>query len=80
LSLPLKISFLAMILIADLLFFLFFGVYYPETLETLLQWLPWENNVEKALLIIFGLIIAVSTSTGIIYILVKNLMKTSDKG
>ena len=75
-SLPLKLSFLAMILIADLLFFLFFGVYYPETLEALLQWLPWGNNVEKALLIISGLVIAVLTSTGIIYILVKNLMRT----
>jgi len=64
-----------MILIADLLFFLFFSVYYPETLETVLQWLPWESNIEKALLIISGLIIAVLTSTAIIYVLVKNVLR-----
>jgi len=75
LSLPLKLSSLAMILIADLLFFLFFSVYYPETLETVLQWLPWESNIEKALLIISGLIIAVLTSTAIIYVLVKNVLR-----
>jgi len=75
LSLPLKLSSLAMILIADLLFFLFFSVYYPEALETVLQWLPWESNIEKALLIISGLIIAVLTSTAIIYVLVKNVLR-----
>jgi len=76
LSVPSKISTLAAILIADLLFFIFFGVYYPETLAAILEWLPWENILEKALLIISGLIIAVLTSTAIIYVLVKTFQKT----
>jgi len=77
LSLQSEVAVLAAILIADLLFFYFFGVYYPELFEAVLQWLPWENSLEKAIMIISGLIIAVLTSTAIIYVLVKNLQKTT---
>lgn len=74
-SLQSKVAVLATVLILDLLFFYFFGIYYPELFETILQWLPYDNSLEKAVMIITGLIIAVLTSTAIIYILVKNLQK-----
>jgi len=77
LSLQSKVAVLAAILIADLLFFYFFGVYYPELFEDVLERLPWENSLEKAIMIISGLIIAVLTSTAIIYVLLKNLQKTT---
>lgn len=70
-----KVAALAAILTADLLFFIFFGVYYPESLETILQWLPWENNMEKAIMVISGLIIAILTSTAIVHVLLKSLRK-----
>ena len=71
-----KVTVLAAILIADLLFFYFFGLYYPEVFEIVLQWLPWDDILEKAVMIITGLIIAVLTSTAIIYVLVKNFQKS----
>lgn len=71
-----KLSILAAILLADLLFFLFLGIYYPEVLSTVLQWLPWEDSLEKAVLILSGLIIAVLTSTAMIRVAVKALQRT----
>ncbi|MEM2111909.1 MAG: hypothetical protein QXX08_08550 [Candidatus Bathyarchaeia archaeon] len=74
-SLQSKVAALAAILIADLLFFYFFAVYYPKLFELILTWLPYDDSLEKAIIIITGLIIAVLTSTAIIYVLVKNLQK-----
>jgi hypothetical protein len=72
-----KISVLSAILIFDLLFFTFSSVYYPEMLILFLEILPWEDKLEKSLMIIVGLVIAVISSTGIINILVKSLQKSA---
>lgn len=72
-----KLSALAAILLADLLFFLFFVAYYPEILEALLRQLPWDNNLEKAVIVISGFVIGVLTSTAIVNVLIKNFMKTA---
>jgi hypothetical protein len=70
-----KISILSAILVADLLFFIFSSIYYPEMLQLVLESLPWEDTLEKALLIIIGLVIAVISSSAIINILIKALKK-----
>lgn len=74
-GLPRKLPVLLAVLIADLLFFLFFSVHYPETFEVILQLLPWEDNIEKVIMIILGLIIAVSSSTATIHVLMKEFRK-----
>jgi hypothetical protein len=70
-----KVSILSAILIADLLFFIFSSAYYPEMLQLILESLPYEETLEKALIILIGLIIAVISSTAIINILIKTLQK-----
>ena len=70
-----KLTALAAILIADLLFFLFFAVYYPEMFGAILRWLPWRDGLEKGILVITGLLIAVVTSTAIVHVLVKTFQK-----
>jgi len=69
-----KISALAAIFVADLLFFLFFAIYYPEILEVFVRQLPWEDSLEKAIIVISGFVIGVLTSTAIANILIKNFL------
>ena len=61
------------ILVADLFFFLFFGVSYPEVFDTILTLLPWEDSIEKALIVISGLIIAVASSAAIMQISIRKV-------
>lgn len=68
-----KLSALAAILIADLLFFLFIGIYYPELFNNLLRLLPWRDSLERGILVIAGLVIAVITSTAIVQVLIKTI-------
>jgi len=68
-----KFSALAAILIADLLFFLFIGIHYPELFNNLLRLLPWRDSLERGVLVIAGLVIAVITSTAIVQVLIKTI-------
>ena len=68
-----KFSALAAILIADLLFFLFIGIHYPELFNNLLRLLPWRDSLERGILVIAGLVIAVITSTAIVQVLIKTI-------
>ena len=72
-----KVSVLSAILIADLLFFMFSSIYYPEMLQLILEVLPWEDTLEKAIMIILGLVIAVISSAAIINIAIKALQKAA---
>ena len=56
-------------------FFLFFAVYHPEVFGAILRWLPWRDGLEKGILVITGLVIAVVSSTAIVHVLVKTLQK-----
>jgi len=77
LDLSTKISVLSAILIADLLFFTLSSLYYPEMLQLVLQFLPWDDTLEKAVMIIIGLIVAVLSSATIINILLKSFQNAS---
>jgi len=72
-----KISVLSAILIADLFFFTLSSLYYPEMLQLVLQFLPWDDTLEKAVMIIIGLILAVLSSAAIINILLKSFQNAS---
>ncbi len=76
-DLPTKISALSAILIADLLFFTLSSLYYPEMFQVVLQLLPWEDTLEKATMIIVGLMVAVLSSAAIINILLKSFQRAS---
>jgi len=73
------VSVLAAMLIADLLFFMFFTIYYPEMFQLVLDLMPWKDSTEKAIMIIIGLVIAVATSGAIVNILVKSFQKEPEK-
>lgn len=76
-TLQAKLSMIAATLIADLLFFLFIRVDYPEILQAILNRLPWEDNLEEALIVILGYIVAVLSSSALIYVLIKHFQKTA---
>ncbi|MCW4027568.1 MAG: hypothetical protein NWE76_08810 [Candidatus Bathyarchaeota archaeon] len=71
-----KISVLAALLIADLMFFLFVRVEYPEIFEAALNRLPWEDDLEEAVFVISGYVVAVLSSSAIIYVLTKHFQRT----
>ena len=72
-----KLSILSAILIADLFFFLFLGFCYPETLGVILSWLPWNDSMEKAVLVLSGLVISIVASTAIVWLTLRDLIKLS---
>ena len=76
-SIASKVSILAAIVIADLLFFYFFSVYYPEILEGIFEQLPWEDTFEKSIMIILGLLIAVISSATIVNVVIKHFQTTT---
>lgn len=71
-----KVSLIAAVLIADLLFFLFVRADYPGIFEAVLERLPWDDNLEEAVIVISGYIVAVLSSSAIVYVLIKHLQKT----
>jgi len=75
-SLQTKVSLIAAVLIADLLFFLFFRADYPGVFEAVLERLPWDDNLEEAVIVISGYIVAVLSSSAIVYVLIKHFQKT----
>jgi len=62
---------LAVVLVVDLLFFVFIGVYYPETFNMLIDSIPWQSQIKKPIIIILGLIVAVASSVAIIDTIIK---------
>lgn len=54
-----KVFLYSIILIVDLLFFVIIGQYYPEYFFLILDFLPFNNEIEAAVIIIIGLIIAI---------------------
>lgn len=75
-----KIAVLSAILAADLTFFLLFTKYFPEVYEFIFQRLPWSNDLEKTFVIILGLVIAMVTSSSMVYMLLKHLLKSMQQG
>lgn len=75
-TLQAKVSVLAAILVADLLLFSFVRADYPEIFEAALERLPWDDNLEEAVIVISGYIVAVLSSSAIVYVLTKHFQKT----
>lgn len=75
-TLQAKISLILAILIADLLFFMLVRADYPEIFDALLERLPWDDNLEEAVIVLSGYVIAVLTSSAAIYVLIKQFQRT----
>lgn len=70
-----KILALSAVFVADLFFFLFFIGHYPGLFKLILRWLPWQDDIEKGIIILVGFLIAVLTPSGLMYILAKEVQK-----
>ena len=68
-----NLFFLSLVLVIDILFFVVLGSMYPHLFEALLDWLPFSNDVETAVILISGLVIAIVTSLVIVQILISGL-------
>ena len=68
-----QVFFLSTVLTFDLLFFIIIGRYYPDYFTAILESLPWGNEVEAALIIISGLLIAIICALTLFRIFLKNL-------
>ncbi len=77
-TLQAKVSLILAILIADLLFFMFVRADYPEIFDAVLEKLPWDDNLEEAVIVISGYIVAVLTSSATIYVLIKHFQKPAE--
>ena len=54
-----RVIVLSTVLAVDLLFFIIVGQYYPEYFTAILDWLPYGNEVEAAVIILSGLLVAI---------------------
>ena len=68
-----KIVALSLILALDLIFFLVLRVYLPQLFNLIFHMMPWSDDLEKFILIIVGMAVAVVCSLGIAHILLKRL-------
>ena len=63
--------FLSTVLAVDILFLLIAGYYYPALFESLVDWLPYENEIEISVILVSCFIVAVVFS----YALLKDFFK-----
>jgi len=68
-----RVFLLSTFLAVDLLFFIVLGQYYPERFTQILNMLPWSNEVEAAVIIVSGLLVAIVCSLLLFRILLKSL-------
>lgn len=78
--LSIKVASLSAILAADLAFFLFFPTALSDYYDKIFQTLPWEHNLELAVMLIVGLVIAITTSILLVRSITKSLFKSIQKG
>ena len=71
-----KIAVLSILLVADISFFLFFKTYFAQDYELVFQLLPWQDDIEKTVAIIIGLVIAILTSFLIGRVILNHLLKS----
>jgi Kef-type K+ transport system membrane component KefB len=62
---------LSTVLAVDIVFLLLAGYYYPALFESLVDWLPYENEIEISVILVSCFIIAVLSS----YVLLKDFFK-----
>jgi uncharacterized membrane protein YozB (DUF420 family) len=74
------VAVLSAILAVDLAIFLFFPTYLSDIYDKIFQTLPWEYNLEFAIILIAGLIIAIIVSILLVRTIMKSLFKSIQKG
>jgi hypothetical protein len=66
------------ILIVDLLFFIIVGQYYPEYFILILDFIPLNNELAAAIIIIVGLIIAIVSALSLFRISLSKIKEVLD--
>lgn len=64
---------LSTVLAVDLLFFMVLGQYYPQYFTKLLNVLPFSNEVEAAVIILGGLVLAIVCSVLLVRLMLGQL-------
>ena len=77
--LSIKVAVLSAILAVDLAIFLFFPTYLSDIYDKIFQALPWAYNLEVAIILIAGLIIAIIASILLVRTIMKSLFKSIQK-
>ncbi len=77
-TLQAKVSLLLAILIADLLLFMLIRADYPQVFEAFLDRLPWDDDLEEAVIVISGYIVAVLASSATVYVLTKHFQTKAE--
>jgi hypothetical protein len=68
-----KFLLLSTVLVVDIFFFLVIGQLRPEYFGYIVDFLPFDNNTETAVIILGGLVIAVITSLLLVRIFISGL-------
>lgn len=77
--LSIKVAVLSTILAVDLAIFLFFPTYLSDIYDKIFQTLPWAYNLEFAIILIAGLIIAIIVSILLVRTIMKSLFESIQK-
>ena len=68
-----RVFLLSTVLAVDLLFFMVLGQYYPQYFTKLLNVLPFSNEVEAAVIILGGLVLAIVCSVLLVRLMLDQL-------
>ena len=68
-----RVFLLSTVLAVDLLFFMIVGQYYPQYFSKLLNVLPFGNEVEAAVIILGGLVLAIICSVLLVRLVLSQL-------
>ncbi len=68
-----RVFLLSTVLAVDLLFFMVLGQYYPQYFTKLLNVLPFSNEVEAAVIILGGLVLAIICSVMLVRLVLGQL-------
>jgi hypothetical protein len=68
-----KLFLLSFILVLDVLFFVVVGSMYPQYFDVILDWLPYNNDTETAVILLSGLTLAIASSLGIVQVVLSGL-------
>ncbi len=68
-----RLFFLSTVLAVDIFFFMGIGQYYPEGFTRILDFLPFNNEVEAAVIILGGLVVAIVCALLLVRLVINQL-------
>ncbi len=70
-----RLFFLSTVLAVDIFFFMGIGQYYPEGFTRILDFIPFNNEVEAAVIILGGLVVAIVCALLLVRLVISQLGK-----